>query len=49
MSIYTAGRGESDAKSLVRKSRDYFTNFNIPEEIATDGGLQIMSDFFQKS
>ena len=25
LSIYTAGRGEFDAKSLVAKSRDYFT------------------------
>ena len=29
LSICTAGRGEFDAKSLVTKSRDYFTNFNI--------------------
>ena len=49
LSIYTAGRGEFDAKSLLTKSRDYFTNFNIPEEIATDGGPQMMSDVFQKS
>ena len=49
LSIYTAGKGEFDAKSLVTKSRDYFTNFNIPEEIATDGGPQMMSDVFQKS
>jgi hypothetical protein len=37
LSIYTAGKGEFDAKALVKKSREYFTNFNIPEEIATDG------------
>jgi hypothetical protein len=49
LSIYTAGKGEFDAKSLVTKSRDYFTNFNIPEEIATDGGPQMMSDVFKKS
>ena len=47
MSIYTAGKGEFDAKSLVTKSRDYLINFIIPEEIA--GGPQMMSDVFQKS
>ena len=35
LSIYTAGAGEFDAKGLVRKRRDYFTCFNISEEIAT--------------
>ena len=49
LSIYSAGRGEFDAKSLVTKSRDYFTNFNIPEELATDGGPQMIPDVFQKS
>ena len=44
-----ATQGDFDAKSLVTKSRDYFTNFNIPVEIATDGGPQMMSDVFQKS
>ena len=44
ISIYTASKGEFDAK--VKRSREYFTNFNIPEEIATDGGPQIMSDVF---
>jgi hypothetical protein len=41
--------GEFDAKAMVKRSRDYFTNFNILEEIATDGGPQILSDIFQKS
>jgi hypothetical protein len=36
LSIYTASQGEFDAKALVKRSREYFTNFNIPEEIATD-------------
>jgi len=49
LSIYSAGNGEFDAKSLVNRSREYFTNFNIPEEIATDGGPQMTSDVFQKS
>ena len=49
LSIYSAGAGEFDAKALVNRSREYFTNFNIPEEIATDGGPQMMSDLFQKS
>ena len=39
---------EFDAKALVKRSREYFTNFNIPEEIATDGGPQMMSEVFQK-
>jgi hypothetical protein len=41
-------QGVFDAKALVR-SREIFTNFNISEEIATDGGPQMMSDIFQKS
>ena len=49
LSIYSAGRGEFDAKSLVNKSREYFTNFNIPEELATDGGPQMTSAVFQKN
>merc|ERR1712030_130420 len=48
LSIYSAGRGEFDGKSLVNKVREYFTTFNIPEEIATDGGPQLTSDVFQK-
>jgi hypothetical protein len=47
--IYTASKGEFDAKALVKRTREYFTNFNIPEEIATDGGPQRMSEVFQKS
>ena len=49
LSIYLAGQGEFDANSLVAKSRTYFTNFNIPEEIAMDGGPQMTSAVFQKS
>merc|ERR1711891_103956 len=49
LSIYTTGRGEFDGKGLVNKAREYFTTFNIPEEIATDGGPQLTSDVFQKS
>jgi hypothetical protein len=48
LSIYTASKGESDAKALVKRSREYFTNFNIPAEIATDGGPQMTSDIFRK-
>jgi hypothetical protein len=44
LSIYTASKGEFDAKALVKRYREYFTNFNIPEEIATDGGPQMTSD-----
>jgi hypothetical protein len=49
LSIYTASKGEFDAKALVKRSREYFTTFNIPEDIATDGGPQMTSDIFQKS
>ena len=49
LSIYEAGRGEFDAKGLVKKTRDYFCAFNIPEEIATDGGPQMTSTLFQHS
>jgi hypothetical protein len=49
LSIYTASKGKFDAKALVKRSREYFTTFNIPEEIATDGGPQMTSDVFQKS
>ena len=49
LSIYTAGAGEFDAKGLVKKTRDYFTDFNIPEEIATDVGPQMTSSLFQQS
>jgi hypothetical protein len=38
LSINTANKGEFDANALVKRSREYFTNFNIPEEIATEGG-----------
>ena len=44
LSIYTAGTGEFDAKALVKKTREYFTTFNIPEEIATDGGPQMIPE-----
>jgi hypothetical protein len=47
--IYKASKGEFDAKALVKRSREYFTTFNIPEEISTDGGPQMTSEIFQKS
>jgi hypothetical protein len=49
LSIYSASKGEFDAKALVKRSREYFTNFNIPEEIATDGGPQMTSDSYFQS
>ena len=49
LSIYSAGHGEFDAKALVKKTREYFTTFNIAEEIATDGGPQMTSTVFQTS
>ena len=41
--IYSAGQGEFDAKSLVQRTRQHFTDFNVPVDIATDGGPQMMS------
>jgi hypothetical protein len=49
LSIYEAGSGKFDAKGLVKKTRDYFCAFNIPEEIATDGDPQMTSTLFQQS
>ena len=49
LSIYSAGHGEFDAKYLVKRTREYFTNFNFPEEIATNVGPQMMSSTLQNS
>ena len=49
MSIYEAGEGAFDAKTLVKKLREWCQAFNIPEEIATDGGPQMTSSVFQES
>ena len=38
LSIYSAGKGEFDGKTLENILRDYFTNFNIPQEFASEGG-----------
>ena len=32
LSIYNAGKGEFDAKGLVKKTRDYFTNLQLMED-----------------
>ena len=49
LSIYEAGPGQFDAKSLVNKVRGWCESFNIPEEIVTDGGPQLTSTVFQDS
>ena len=49
LSIYSAGQGKFDAKSLVQRTRQYFTDFNVPVEIVTGGGPQMMSSTFQNS
>ena len=41
--IYSAGQGELNVKSLVQRTRQHFTDFNVPVDIATDGGPQMMS------
>ena len=49
LSIYEAGEGAYDAKSLVKQLRDWCQMFNIPEEISTDGGPQMTSSIFQEA
>ena len=49
LSIYEAGEGAFDAKSLVTQLRNWCQIFNIPEEISTDGGTQMTSSLFQDS
>ena len=49
LSIFEAGAGEFDAKSLVKRMREWCEIFNIPEEIATDGGPQMTSTEFKES
>jgi hypothetical protein len=44
--IYEAGAGLFDAKTLLKNLREWCMTFNIPEELATDGGLQITSGMF---
>ena len=47
LSIYGAGTGEFDGKTLEKILREHFMTFNIPEEFATDGGPQMMSNVVQ--
>ena len=49
LSIYSAGQGKFDAMSLVQRTTQYFTDFNVAVEIATDGGSQMMLSTFQNS
>ena len=39
--------GKYDGKALLKILRNHYTNFNIPEEFATDGGPQMMSTVVQ--
>ena len=41
--ILSRAEGEFDAKSLVQRTRQHFTDFNVPVDIATDRGPQMMS------
>ena len=49
-SVYETGKGEFDAKTLVKYFREHFLIFGIPEECASDMGPQLMAkevgDFF---
>ena len=49
LSIYETGQGQFDGKTLVKKMREWCEHFNIPEEVATDGGPQMTSTIFQES
>ena len=46
LSIVEASEGAFDSKSLVRNLREWCETFNIPEEIATNGGPQMTSTVF---
>ena len=47
VSVYGCPEGRFDGPSLVKNFREFFTTFNIPEEISTDGGPQMMSSEVQ--
>ena len=49
LSIYEAGEGQFDGKTLVKRFREWCEVFNIPEEVSSDGGSQMMSSIFQES
>ena len=49
LSIYETGQGQFDGKTLVKKMREWCEHFNIPEEVASDGGPQMMLTIFQES
>lgn len=49
LSISETGQGHFDGKTLVKKMREWCEHFNIPEEVATDGGPQMTSTIFQES
>ena len=44
MSIYGTDKGDFDGRTLERILWENFTTFNIPEEILTVGGPQMMSE-----
>ena len=47
VSVYSCADGKFDGSSLSEQLRHFFTTFNIPEEISTDGGPQMMSQEVQ--
>ena len=47
LSIHWAGDGEFDGRAMERVFRQYFMTFNIPEEVSSDGGPQMMSETVQ--
>ena len=49
LSIYETGEGQFDGKTLVKHFRAWCEVFNIPEEVSSDGGPQMMSTIFQEN
>ena len=47
VSIYGTDKGDFDGRTLEKILRENLTTFNIPEEILTDGGPQMMSEAVQ--
>ena len=47
LSLYETDKGEFDGKTLEKLLREFFMTFNIPEEISTDTGPQMMSEAVQ--
>ena len=47
-SVYKAEQGDFDADALIRRLREYFVTFGVPQEYASDDGPQFKSGKLQK-